>query len=215
MKLFIDLFCGLGGASSGFVGQDGWRVIRVDSNPDLVPHVRGMILADITDVENLKHILARLMHVEEFEELVLWASPPCDEFSFANPNRPEHPNLDCLMAAIELKDWLLRTYTSRCKNEPIWLIENVKGAIKIFDEEIGQAWKQRIGPVFLWGNFTPIDFKDAGDRSHNKSDKGNWTKGSRALRPNLRAMIPEHVSHALRNSIRTQLKLHDYFQAQL
>ena len=52
MKIFIDLFCGLGGASSAFVGTD-WRVIRIDNNPDLLEHVKGMWLLDMKDVKNV------------------------------------------------------------------------------------------------------------------------------------------------------------------
>ena len=37
MKIFVDLCCGLGGASEAFQQDPDWLVIRIDNNEDLKP----------------------------------------------------------------------------------------------------------------------------------------------------------------------------------
>jgi site-specific DNA-cytosine methylase len=210
MKVFIDLFCGLGGASTAFCAAPGWKVIRIDNNEALIPHVHGMILADITDVHHIQTIIATLLfeHTDEIEQIVIWASPPCTEFSLANPNRPEEPDMTCLVAAKELIEWIC-TGEDTSKMKPLWAIENVKGAIDWFNEELEMPWHQRIGPFFLWGTIPWIDFRDADDKLHKKT---GLNKGSRALRPNIRAKIPDAVSQALLDSLELQTKLNIVFE---
>ena len=89
MKVFIDLFCGLGGASEAFRKHPNWKVIAIDNNPILLPHVHGLILADVHDTDNIKSIITALLfeHTDEIEQIVVWASPPCTEFSLANAIR--------------------------------------------------------------------------------------------------------------------------------
>jgi len=49
MKLMLDLFSGLGGASEAFMDHDGWQVTRFENNPDL-----GWVLnTKLIDVEKL------------------------------------------------------------------------------------------------------------------------------------------------------------------
>jgi len=211
MKVFIDLFCGLGGASSAFVQAQGWKVIQIDNNEALLPHVHGMILADVHDTDNIKSILTALLfeHTDEIEQIVVWASPPCTEFSLANPLRPEEPDMTLLEDTIEIIRWIVEGDDTGQMN-PLWVIENVKGAIEFFNDELGRPWHQRIGPIFLWGTIPWIDFVDAASREHKKTDRGAWTKGSRALRPNLRAMVPWDVSQGLLNALEHQTSLTDF-----
>ena len=208
MKVFIDLFSGLGGAAQAFDEHPEWKTIKIDNNPALIPHVHGMILADVHEVDNILNIIMALLfeHKDELEKVVVWASPPCTEFSLANPNRPEEPDLTLLQATQAIMNKLYQ-WMSANETEFYWGIENVKGAIEYFNDELEIAWHQRIGPIYLWGTIPWIDFIDAHHREHKKTDKGAWTKGSRALRPNLRAMVPYAVSRGLLDSLEHQTSL--------
>lgn len=210
MKVFIDLFCGLGGASSAFCAAREWKVIKIDNNPDLIPHVHGIIMADIADVHGTVAIIRALLleHMHEIETMVVWSSPPCTEFSFANANRPRDPDTTLLNAAIDIR-YELNRWQLAFDFELLWAVENVKGAIDWFNEELEMPWHQRIGPFFLWGTIPWIDFRDADDKLHKKT---GINKGTRALRPNLRAKIPDAVSQALLDSLELQTKLNIVFE---
>jgi len=210
MKVFIDLFCGLGGASSAFSAAPGWKVIKIDNNPDLIPHVHGIIMADIADIQETVAIIRSLLleHLHELEQIVVWASPPCTEFSLANQNRPDDPDTTLLNAAIDVR-WEIQKWQLTFDFELLWAVENVKGAIDWFNEELETPWHQRIGPFFLWGNIPWIDFRDADDKLHKKT---GINKGTRALRPNIRAKIPDAVSQALLDSLELQTKLDLVFE---
>ena len=193
MKLFLDLCSGLGGASEAFANSPHWVVIRIEKNPILasVPHTRLLNLLEwkswISDIP-----------FEAFEEVVIWASPPCRDFSdgYASPKSiaarngdldEYEPDMELFDASREIIEHVKPTY---------WIIENVKGASPYFKPEIGPH-RQRIGPFFLWGNFPFIDvgpyFK------HYKSD--NDVHSSNPLRSNIKAKIPFEVSNGLKNSL--------------
>lgn len=207
----VDLFAGLGGASQSFVDDPSWFVIRIDNNPILLEHTEGLILSDIADVDRTMAIIHR--RIQDFyrehldvtadpakmvmSKLVLWASPPCVQYSLANMNRnPEEFDNTLIHATLKYIDRL---------NPDAWIIENVKGAIETFNGIIGLPWCQSVGPIFLWGQFPILSFKDASSRTHHKM----LDKGSRALRPNLRALIPYSVSEAYKLSIECQKTLLD------
>ena len=116
--------------------------------------------------------------------------------------------MTCLVAAKEIIDWI-NILDIKAKNNLMWGIENVKGAIDWFNEELEMPWHQRIGPFFLWGTIPWIDFRDADDKLHKKT---GLNKGSRALRPNIRAKIPDAVSQALLDSLELQTKLNIVFE---
>lgn len=210
MKVFIDLFCGLGGASEAFMAAPGWKVIRIDNNEVLIPHVHGMILADVHDIYNIQTIISALLfeHMDKITQIVIWASPPCTEFSLANANRPDEPDMTSVMAAKEIIDWIVNSEEQFPKTT-VWAIENVKGAISWFNEELEMPWHQRIGPFFLWGTIPWIDFRDADDKLHRKGDSD---KGTRALRANMRALIPLDVSKSLLDTLENQTKLNIVFE---
>lgn len=203
LKVMIDLFAGLGGASQAFVDDPEWFVIRIDNNPILLEHTEGLILSDIADVHRTmaiihRRILDRRVDVHEtVEKLVIWASPPCVQYSLANMNRdPDNFDHTLVEAALTIIDLM---------NPDAWIIENVKGAIESFNEVIGIPWCQSVGPIFLWGQFPILSFKDACNRTHHKM----LNKGSRALRPNLRALIPYSLSAAYKSSVEFQRTLFD------
>lgn len=63
--LMLDLCCGLGGASKA-MKERGWDVITVDIDPEFNP----TIVADL-----------RTFHYSGPRPDLVWASPPCTEFS--------------------------------------------------------------------------------------------------------------------------------------
>src|SRR5208282_5306335 len=102
--VFLDLCSGLGGASQPALDR-GWRVIRVDIDPRFKP----TIVADV-----------RALPLKPFHVDVLWASPPCQEFSkfglrcfFPNPPAPD---LSLVQGIWEFIDFLRPRY---------WVVENV------------------------------------------------------------------------------------------
>jgi len=205
MKVFIDLFAGLGGASEAFYRDPTWQVMRIDNNEELLEHTPGLILADITDFEATMAIINNLMPAD-VDKLVVWASPPCLEFSNAysapksialRRGQEFGPSLDCLHAAMDIIDQL------PCDH---WYIENVKGAIEIFNEEINQAWQQHIGQFFLWGNFPKIALADSTIRGLRKPDK-RWSP----IRSNIKAKVPIEYSQAILASIDNQSTLTSFF----
>jgi len=199
-KVLIDLFCGLGGASSAFSGENGWTVIRIDNNPELLDHVKGMWVLDMFDlVGTLAAIEAKLYDLNP-SQVFIWASPPCTQFSTKNPNRDE-----------STFDMTLLTNTKVLINElserwPVtgFIIENVKGAIQAFNEELG-PYAQRIGPFFLWGRFVPIACITAEVHRHRKPF--NKTNSRTPLRSNIHAQIPYALSESLRLTLDRQLSL--------
>jgi len=199
MKVIIDLFCGLGGASEAFLGTD-WKVIRIDNNKDLLDHVKGMWLLDMMDVKNVFEVIHAHLYDRGVERLVVWASPPCTEFSMKNPNRdPEDWDLSLLANTVWLIDALEERY-----NLTEYLIENVKGAIAPFNDQLG-PYRQRIGPFFLWGKFVPIACIDSDTHRHKKPF--NKTNSRTHLRSNIHAKIPYALSESLRESLDRQLSL--------
>lgn len=208
MKVFIDLFCGLGGASAAFRQHRKWKVIAIDNNPELIPHVHGMILADVHQVNQTYTIIERLLleHRHEITHIVCWLSPPCTDFSLANPNRPLDPDMTLLLDGMKIRN-MIGSFSFEHGIDFKWAVENVKGAIDYFNEELEMLWHQRVGPMFLWGTIPWIDFIDAKDREFRKGDSN---KGSRALRPNLRALVPFPLSQSLLDALEKQRSILDY-----
>ena len=81
MKVFIDLCSGLGGASEAFLQHSEWNIIRID-NSDLDGICEDTPYTFDYDV---KEGMDWIWHIEEMiayaDTVVVWASPPCLEFS--------------------------------------------------------------------------------------------------------------------------------------
>jgi len=203
MKI-LDLFSGLGGASEAFL-QAGWDVLRIENNPLLgeVPNTKTMCVFELRDwLENMV-----FRYPEQFEDIdLIWASPPCDEFSLAfsaphaihtreNPDEPYEPNMDYLEATLDIIKMLKPRF---------WVIENVRGASTFFTEMICSPPRQILGNAqFLWGNFPLIDppiYKS----------KAEVDKRHSPLRANIRAKIPIEISEALLSAIQSQKCILDY-----
>ena len=205
MKVFVDLFCGLGGASEAFVGTD-WRVIRIDNNPDLTEHVKGMWVLDMMKPVDVLETLTGYLHgYGHVTEMVVWASPPCINFSDADPERDEKDHdLTLLNNTVLLIGWLNDRF-----NVTSYWIENVRGAIRSFTPVLGD-YRQRIGPFFLWGRFVPIACITAEVHRHRKPF--NKTNSRTHLRSNIHAKIPYALSKSVLLTVERQLSLLEWVE---
>jgi len=193
MKLMIDLFSGLGGASEAMAQDDGWAVLRYENNPAL-GYVPFTNLCDLTQYE------IKCRHDIE----IIWASPPCQDFSNAyDAPRPTaarnglefEADLSLVKRALEIIEELKPRY---------WIIENVVGAIKDFEPLLGEP-RQIIGPFVLWGKFPLIPMSR--DFKHSKA---GIDKRHSPIRSNIRAQIPFEISEALLDTLNNQRTLFDY-----
>lgn len=194
----LDLFCGLGGASQAMIDHKDWEVIRVDNNPDLLPHL-SFVCKDVETVLEEINGLSSIPHVD-----LVWASPPCVEFSDGysgpkythireNPDQEYLPDMSLLETTLEIIEALKPTH---------WIIENVRGALKFFEPLLGDP-KVIIGPYYLWGDFPLFNAKLPAEYSKVNDEN----KYGRKLRPNARAIIPRQISEAVRQTIQYQTKL--------
>jgi len=188
----LDLYSGLGGASQPFLDHD-WPVIRIDNNP-LLSEVPNTTIKDIMKID-----LAKIRTYREEPITLIWASPPCLEFSqgFSAPKSkarragiPFEADLSLMLQAKEIIDFAKPKY---------WVIENVIGAIKDFAPALGPP-RQIIGSFALWGNFpyitVPNDFEHT--KAMNDKHSGN------PLRSNYKALIPYPLADSLRRAIEEQ-----------
>lgn len=194
MPRMLDLCSGLGGASEAFV-KAGWDVVRLDNNPLLegIPH---------TEMCDILQINPQSYFGEKYFDLI-WSSPPCVQFSTAysappivakREGREFHPNLDVLRKSKEIIDYL---------NPEHWVIENVRGARKIFSKELMQPPRQIVNQFYLWGKF-PFIHIDSNWR-HSKYDGDSWS--SDPLRANKRGKIPLEISNAFLREMTNQTTL--------
>lgn len=195
MKLMIDLFSGLGGASEAFThGPNPWAVLRYENNP-LLTDIPYTTLCDLTKFE------IHIRHTVDF----IWASPPCDQFSLAyaapgptaqREGRVFKPSLKLVERAIQIIEEKQPTY---------WCIENVMGSINHLEPLLGTP-RQIIGPFVFWGNFPLVDE----DRfsTYRKGDDGAWSTDP--LRKNKRGKIPIEISTAFRTVLDSQKTLDNY-----
>jgi site-specific DNA-cytosine methylase len=198
VKVFVDLFAGLGGASEAFFQHPDWHVIRIDNAEYLLEHTQGLTICDLSNTERAISMIENMIPELVSGEIVFWASPPCQQYSIANPTRsPDDFDNTLVLAALEIIEHF---------QPDAWIIENVKGAIEEFNDIIGHPWRQRINAFYLWGEFGLLAFKDISDTEHKKLD----AKGSRLLRPNMRALVPYPVSLALLNVFEHQRTLLDW-----
>lgn len=202
-NVFIDLFSGFGGASAAFDEDDNWMTIKIDNEPSLLEHDRGIYIMDIARVDEiLSMIRCQVPFKININKLVVWASPPCDQFSWVRADRIQGQTSDdfdltLLDATRHIIEALKPDY---------WIIENVEGAIPIFNEELERSPTQQIGSVVMWGNFPLIPIEDRANFKHRKLD----SKGSRLHRPRLRAKIPYEISKGLLTAVTTQRTLFEF-----
>ena len=194
-----DLFSGLGGASQAMVDSPHWEVLRVDNFPLLrdVPHT---MLADLTE--------DFAFDAHWFNPKVVWASPPCTQFStaYSSPSSiarregeewGEQIDWSCIEAAMK---WI------RYFKPDYWVLENVRGGSRLISQRLGIPPRQIIGQYFLWGNFPYISMPR--DFEHSKYTDDTWSTD--VLRAWKRAKVPYPISHHLRLTLEEQTTLKEW-----
>jgi hypothetical protein len=184
----VDLFSGLGGASKAMRDR-GWHVVTIDINPRFTPDI----------VADCRTIVLRDLEVD-----LLWASPPCNEFTRAS--LPWHrsdvsPDLSCVQAVARWCEALHPRW---------WVLENVRGAMPYLGSP-----RQRFGSFYLWGEFPLVLCQPLfkGTRSTGSYSKQERSGGRRRFptpnsdtgrfhrSPALRAKIPFVLSMAVADAI--------------
>lgn len=162
----LDLFSGLGGASAA-MRERGWEVVTVD----VEPRFNCTYTADLRTWEPAGLGLFDLV----------WASPPCQEFSrwgmpWLRAKNPPPPSLELVEAARRIirqvePDW--------------WVVENVRGASGFLRPILGEP--RMYGAALLWGRFPDLG------RVVVEPHKERLSSTQRAER----SKIPYPISHAL------------------
>jgi len=192
----LDLGAGLGGASEAFL-QAGWDVVRIDNNPAL-EDVPEMQIIDILELEE-PYLLNGGAGFD-----FIWASPDCTDFSLAynapgpkarregKPFTPDTQLVEKMKAIIDYYD------------PQYWVIENVRGASKIFSRLLQSPPRQIVGPYFFWGLFP---FIDVNSYVHGR-EKMNTAPGP--MRYNKRSKIPLQISQRFHDAITGQRKITEW-----
>lgn len=196
----LDLFSGLGGFSEAFV-RGGDEVLRVENNP-LLSEVPNTTMQNVIEVrDRLIQFQEEGQPIREYD--VLLAGPPCREFSLAysSPRSIAHRNGEEFEPSMELLEATLDII--RITKPRYWVIENVVGSIKFF-QDFGLEVNQIHGPHVLYGRFPkfqpgPLPTKASKDKT-----------STHPLRANHKALIPFALSSALRQSIIEQTTLFDF-----
>ena len=164
--VWLDLCSGLGGASQPALDR-GWKVIRVDIDPRFKPD----IVADV-----------RALPLKPFHVDVLWASPPCQEFSkwglrcfYPDPAEPD------LSIALGVKEFIARLRPGQ------WVVENVRASRQFLTPVFGPV-RANVPGHALWSNqllmLPPIPaHKGSLDGRH--ADGERWGPIARAHDPKL------------------------------
>lgn len=201
MKI-VDLFSGLGGASEAFVQDPLWGVLRIENNP-LLGATECTRIMDIFEFRDW--LLEQKNRYGDFSVDVVWASPPCYEFSlgFNGPRAiadregradEYQPYMGFLNVAMEIIEIIKPRY---------WIIENVRGAVKFFNPILGPP-SQVHGSYFLWGNFPQFQ----PGQFPMKKEKDQRHAGE--MRANIRAKVPIQISQALKDAVESQTSILDY-----
>ncbi|MFW9852153.1 MAG: DNA cytosine methyltransferase [Candidatus Thorarchaeota archaeon] len=85
---FIDLFSGAGGFSLGFVEQGFQDLLAIDNDQDAIATYNSNFIATVSLIKDIRkiHSLDILRTIISTPDVVL-ASPPCEPFTAANPQR--------------------------------------------------------------------------------------------------------------------------------
>jgi hypothetical protein len=194
--LCIDLFCGLGGWTEGFLAE-GWDVVGFDNHR----HVYGdkkypaqLVLQDVLTLDGRQFQTAR----------VIVASPPCQEFSYmampwsrakqiAGALRGEIPFPDPYTGSrtVEELTALFRASLRIAEEAHIpVVIENVKGA----QPWVGEA-RAHFGSFYLWGSIGSV----GGGIAASAPKFGEVIRARRAMKMGRAPVSPNGTTRRLTN----------------
>ena len=189
----LDLFSGTGSASQPFLDK-GWKVYRYDIDP----------LGGDTIFADFKHEMFVTALIDAWKDIkidLLWASPPCPEYSYAN----QKTNDPLFIPDTMLWHNVLRIIEAI--QPASFIIENVQGAQRTWGPAV-----QHHGPYYFWGVFPKFSVPDKipskGVRGlgHNglKGLPGRLRDKNKQLRAREAAKIPYAIGYYLERTIRLQ-----------
>ena len=131
-KTVIDLFCGCGGLSQGFLDAGFDIALGVDNDaPSLLTYSKNFgdnsfISLDLDSRRAIKTIEKKLLNICPVVDVIV-AGPPCQGFSLTGPRNIDDPRNDLYMSVFKAVNYF----------EPnAFLIENVKGMATLYDGEV-------------------------------------------------------------------------------
>jgi C-5 cytosine-specific DNA methylase len=192
--LMIDLFCGLGGATEGFLAE-GWHCIGIDNERHRYGnhcYPSQLWIQDILTVDG-----AQLRDAD-----FIWASPPCQAYSWmampwslakakaaairADATGAELERLNALFNAC----FRIQREASEAAGRHIpMIVENVRGA----QPWVGRA-RWSFGSFYLWGDvpaLMPVTFKAV-----KVGGKGSWSDFHK----------PDYVAHGMNREAEKRLR---------
>lgn len=180
--MIIDLFSGSGSAS-GIWQNHNYHVDRYDIVAPEKPITTAIDLSNKNEIDN------KILFMPQ-SPLLIWASPPCTEYSLENRYFAKNPQ------EIDTTLWRNTKYIIDSLEPKYWVIENVKGAHRIWGEPT-----QKFGAYWLWGNFPKFNIpgKVPNKNVHNYKNKKERAKES--------AKIPYEISSGLFRAITLQKTL--------
>jgi len=179
----VDVCCGLGGSSDG-LAEAGFKIIGIEIEPHICElYKHPVINADIREIPG--------KWFRGYD--LIWASPPCRDFSRMNrfkhwkePADPEGKGLELVKACLQFIEDAQPKY---------WILENVMGLEKYLGE--APRCRARLSKTMIrgfWGNFPAFLIPKS------LSKRNIWDIQG-PLRKWERAKIPTCVSKALGEGI--------------
>jgi DNA (cytosine-5)-methyltransferase 1 len=173
----LDLFCGAGGFSSGFKNVSGTH-LAIDNDPIALETYRF----NYPDFITLNQDISSLHSLEIEKRLgkpdIVIASPPCEEFSLANP-RSESPAAERIYGNGTARLFLDAVRIISDLQPSVFVIENVAAILKSGGREIIRMELEDAG-------LTPVYFNMV--RAHKY---GNPSKRLRVFISNMKMKLPK------------------------
>ena len=201
MKLLVDLGAGLGGASEAFIECDKWEVLRFDIAEE-VQDVENMQLVDY--VENTSTIISIIRHVmnrDNIEELYIWASPECKEWSDGFHSKKCKMRRNGETFVPDLSQLTAIKHIVEVLKPKVWIVENVKGGLEFINPILGPPATFR-NPIFLWGDFPLFRIP--------KNQNKKTDLGPTGMRYWMRSKIDIGLSRNMKRAFENQTTLLDY-----
>lgn len=182
LPLVLDLCAGTGSATEPLVSL-GFSRVCVD------------IASQVTKKNRLRTTIVQA-DVREFEWQgppvgIVWASPPCTEFSRTLMPWCEfrEPSMELVYACLRVIDRV---------NPAVWCLENVRGAARWIEPLLGKPRQIVSGRWYLWGNFEPLNVY-LPRSSHTKERRSSANKRERSR-------IPQPIAQAFADSAARSLR---------
>jgi hypothetical protein len=174
----IDLCCGVGGWTDAFLAR-GCTVIGYDIRAD--KRYQGhLIRSDVRELDGRAFSSV----------LCIVASPPCQEFSLANPKRRDPdflPDMSIVEACFRV---------GRESGRPL-VLENVCGAQKFLGAPVGHY-----GKFYLWGDGVPALLP----QGHRWKEKYKMRSRSRHLRARIPSDLAVAIAHYMVTAATLELR---------